>query len=482
MVRPILVGIKPCFTRSDRGLTLRARDHRCWSRANDPLLAIARAALPEGRFFAGAGTRAIDKVENFLTLSPPSVATGYPRHAAGARRVGAGRASRAARVAADGEGAGAARELAWRRLRAPHMVRLLTVPLKIAHYNDPKMYADVGCRYSALPVREERPRYMERVTAGGRARRRSRARVRRRRDRHRRGRRGGRARARRAGPRGRVPRRGRATSSARLHRPRARHAAQAVSRRRLDVLHRQRRDPDPARPDRRRHDRPSTPAPATARPIACCAMARRARAGRARARRDGAATSSASRRCSASRGRGASMLGGNGRVIARGCDALGFTRTAARAQRARRATARACAASAARPTPSARPTSRTCRSRCAPARAVHRRAGRARHRRGRPRRRRRRARPPTAHAADRPRARGRDRVRLDHDAAALLEQRPRRRVGPARHEPLDPSRVRRPRASSTSRSCRGTASRRATRSRSSTTRASCSRARWCRSR
>ena len=39
----------------------------------------------------------------------------------------------------------------------------------------------------------------------------------------------------------------------------------------------------------------------------------------------GAATSSASRRCSASSRAKAELLGGNGRVIARGCDALGFT-------------------------------------------------------------------------------------------------------------------------------------------------------------
>jgi choline dehydrogenase-like flavoprotein len=45
------------------------------------------------------------------------------------------------------------------------MVRLLTAPLKIAHYNDPKMYAHVGCRYGSLPVRAEHPRWLERVTA-----------------------------------------------------------------------------------------------------------------------------------------------------------------------------------------------------------------------------------------------------------------------------------------------------------------------------
>jgi choline dehydrogenase-like flavoprotein len=45
------------------------------------------------------------------------------------------------------------------------MLRLLTVPLKLSHYNDPQMYADVGCKFGSLPtVRAERPRWMsERV-------------------------------------------------------------------------------------------------------------------------------------------------------------------------------------------------------------------------------------------------------------------------------------------------------------------------------
>ena len=46
------------------------------------------------------------------------------------------------------------------------MVRLLATPLKLAHFNDPKMYAQVGCKFGTLPVANmERPRYLERVTA-----------------------------------------------------------------------------------------------------------------------------------------------------------------------------------------------------------------------------------------------------------------------------------------------------------------------------
>ena len=193
------------------------------------------------------------------------------RDAAGARRLGAG-----ARIAP--------RSLRCRRRRrwrcssagAPAtiarrtMVRMLTAPLKIAHYNDPQMYRDVGCRYGSLPVRAERPRWMERVVRGRRARRRRHHRVRRRGHRHRRRRRGRRPGARRAGPRRRAPRRGRLLHARRLHRPARRDAAQALPRHGRDVRRRQRGHPDSrsAAPSAARP--PSTPAPAIARPIACC--------------------------------------------------------------------------------------------------------------------------------------------------------------------------------------------------------------------
>ncbi len=70
----------------------RARPSLLVARERPSLLAIARAALPEGRFFAGAGTRAIDKVENFLTLSPPSVARAYRAMLLALDAWGAGRA------------------------------------------------------------------------------------------------------------------------------------------------------------------------------------------------------------------------------------------------------------------------------------------------------------------------------------------------------------------------------------------------------
>src|SRR5437868_11591828 len=143
----------------------RARPSLFGAREQATLLAVARATMPEGRFFAGAGTRAVEKLDHFLTLSPPSVARGY-RTMLMALDAWAWVRHRAPLSSLPTETTLALLE-AWRTgdFARRTMVRMLTAPLKIAHYNDPKMYSDVGCRYGSLPVRAERPRYMERVTA-----------------------------------------------------------------------------------------------------------------------------------------------------------------------------------------------------------------------------------------------------------------------------------------------------------------------------
>ncbi len=143
----------------------RARPTLFKARERATLVAVARASLPEGRIFAGGGAHAVDKVERFLALSPPSVGRGY-RAMLLALDAWAMAAHRARLASLPTETVLALLER-WRGgdFARRTMVRMLTAPLKIAHYNDPKMYADVGCRYGSLPVRAERPRYMERVTA-----------------------------------------------------------------------------------------------------------------------------------------------------------------------------------------------------------------------------------------------------------------------------------------------------------------------------
>src|SRR6476469_4932954 len=143
----------------------RARASVLTARERAALLAVARASMPEGRYFAGGGTRAVEKVDHFLALSPSSVARGY-RAMLLALDAWAMARHRAPLASLSAETVLALLER-WRHgdIARRTMVRMLTAPLKIAHYNDPKMYSDVGCRYGSLPVRAERPRYMERVTA-----------------------------------------------------------------------------------------------------------------------------------------------------------------------------------------------------------------------------------------------------------------------------------------------------------------------------
>jgi choline dehydrogenase-like flavoprotein len=140
---------------------------RCFSdKERTKFLALARAALPAGRVFPGAGPASVDKVENFLALSPPSVGTAYRA------MLWTLDASALVHYRRPLDRLGSDEILAllerWRTGDYPSrmLVRLLTIPLKVAHFNDRAMFDAVGCRYGALTVvTEPKPRYMtERVT------------------------------------------------------------------------------------------------------------------------------------------------------------------------------------------------------------------------------------------------------------------------------------------------------------------------------
>jgi hypothetical protein len=129
------------------------------------LLAIARAAMPAGKVFPAAGDRCVEKVDNFLALSPPSVGKGY-RAILLALEGSAMLRFRKPLARLDQTEALALLER-WRSsdYAARAMVRLLTAPLKLSHFNDPLMYSSVGCKFGALPVTTvERPRWLERVS------------------------------------------------------------------------------------------------------------------------------------------------------------------------------------------------------------------------------------------------------------------------------------------------------------------------------
>jgi choline dehydrogenase-like flavoprotein len=131
------------------------------------LATIARACMPGGEIFPAAGPAAVDKVDHFFAAAPTFVARGY-RALVWALEA-ASWVHYARPLSRLDDAAILALLERWRTgdYARRMMARMLTVPLKMAHYNDAAMYDHVGCKFGALPlVQIERPRYMtERVLA-----------------------------------------------------------------------------------------------------------------------------------------------------------------------------------------------------------------------------------------------------------------------------------------------------------------------------
>jgi choline dehydrogenase-like flavoprotein len=130
------------------------------------LRAIAEAALPGGRVFPAADDVVVEKLDHFLAMSQPAVA----------------RAMRALLWTL--EGAATLRHRrpltslpsdkrlrlieSWRHgdYARRTAIRLLLAMIKVAHFNDPGLYRHVGCVFGVdAPAKVEQPRWMERVTA-----------------------------------------------------------------------------------------------------------------------------------------------------------------------------------------------------------------------------------------------------------------------------------------------------------------------------
>ncbi len=128
------------------------------------LRAVAEAALPEGQRFPAAGDAAVDKLEAGLAELPASAQRAYRAaiwsfdSIARARKLrGLAKLTPARRL-----------ELleSWRTGSLPRRLALrgLIAPLKAAHFDDPAMFRQVGCAYQfdvGAPGGEEKPRYMQ---------------------------------------------------------------------------------------------------------------------------------------------------------------------------------------------------------------------------------------------------------------------------------------------------------------------------------
>jgi choline dehydrogenase-like flavoprotein len=134
----------------------------------ETLVAVAETALPAGRFLPAAGTDTVEKVERFVEKLPSQLSFGLKgllRGLDAASYLGERRPF--VKVKADKrlkllEG--------WRNGDALRrlMLRALVSPLKIAHFDNPKLYKQLGCVYEFDKLRTEaKPAYMrDRVHPG----------------------------------------------------------------------------------------------------------------------------------------------------------------------------------------------------------------------------------------------------------------------------------------------------------------------------
>ncbi len=130
------------------------------------LVALAEAALPEGRYLPAANAHTVDRVERFVETLPSPVQRALDGLLRSldvqawitARRSFANAPIPKRLAILDG----------WRRGDAVRrlMLRALVSPLKIAHFDNPELYRQLGCVYETHAKPEPKPAYFrERVHA-----------------------------------------------------------------------------------------------------------------------------------------------------------------------------------------------------------------------------------------------------------------------------------------------------------------------------
>ena len=124
------------------------------------LTALAETAIPPGAVFPGAGEQAVRSIESALARGPGFLASGY---AALVRALDAVALARHGRRFARLDPARRLEVLeAMRRGGLPGRVALRAVvtPLKVAHFGDPALLRSVGCVLPMAAAPEERPRHI----------------------------------------------------------------------------------------------------------------------------------------------------------------------------------------------------------------------------------------------------------------------------------------------------------------------------------
>jgi choline dehydrogenase-like flavoprotein len=129
---------------------------------NATLVALAEAVLPPGRLFPGAGVNVAEGAVDFVDTLPSPL----PRAFSGL--LTALDLWTRARTGSRFDSLPVGRRLAvlegWETTEAGRVgVRALTTPLKLAHFRDPGMFRALGCRHEIDPPKPERPRWREQI-------------------------------------------------------------------------------------------------------------------------------------------------------------------------------------------------------------------------------------------------------------------------------------------------------------------------------
>src|SRR6185295_11085250 len=128
------------------------------------LIAVAEAALPAGRYLPAAGEATVAKVEQFLVDLPISLQRGVSALLRGldasawlTERRPFARLSLASRLKLLDS---------WRTADPIRrlLLRALVSPLKMAHFDNPALYRELGCVYETVRGREARPAYVRERT------------------------------------------------------------------------------------------------------------------------------------------------------------------------------------------------------------------------------------------------------------------------------------------------------------------------------
>jgi choline dehydrogenase-like flavoprotein len=125
--------------------------------------ALSEAVLPPGRILPGAGPSVFERLESFFSTVAPSIGRAYSASlwALELRTL----ARFGARFSALPLGRRLKALAAYERSEASRLViRGLLMPLKMAYFADPKIYDAIGCRFAVEPPKAlERPRWRDRV-------------------------------------------------------------------------------------------------------------------------------------------------------------------------------------------------------------------------------------------------------------------------------------------------------------------------------